>query len=291
MEILSSILTWANREESVRAVLMVGSRGRPGQQDKFSDFDLSIFGSDFDYIGNDEWLEVISPVILCIHDQFKWGESTIPTRLTIFGDHTKVDFSFHPISLLGEMVINQVLTPTYDSGYQVVLDKDGMAKQLPKPLFQSYQILLPDKEAFQVAIDEFWFEAYHVAKYLAREDLWAAKSRDHAMKIWMLRMLQWNAAAGAPSEIKAKHEGRQLGDWIRVQWLDKLEDCFSGWNSISQWQALTACIKTFANLSRETAALLGWYYPEKPESGLMDYILQLNPYLHVNPKSKTVENH
>ena len=130
MEIISSILAWANREECVRAVLMVGSRAQQGKEDEFSDFDLSIFGTPFDFIVKDNWLEEISPFILCIHDQFKWGEFSIPTRLTIFDDHTKVDFSFHPLSLLIEMVSSQILSPTYDSGYQVLLDKDKIARRL-----------------------------------------------------------------------------------------------------------------------------------------------------------------
>ncbi|MFI5155118.1 MAG: aminoglycoside 6-adenylyltransferase [Chitinophagales bacterium] len=289
--ILSGIMSWAKDEPSVRTILMVGSKAQQGKQDKFSDFDLSIFGNSFDFITNDDWLEAISPVILCIHDQFKWGESSIPTRLTIFDDHTKVDFSFHPASLLLEMVSSQILTPTYEAGYVVVLDKDKIADLLPKAKGQAYQVLLPDKDAFNEAINEFWFEAYHIAKYLSREDFWAAKSRDHDMKKWMLRMLQWNAAANAPTPIKAKNEGRQMQDWIRPEWFNALEACFSEWDALSQWKALGISMKTFAILARETATVLGYLYNEKPESGLRNYILQLNPYSHVNPKSKSNGNH
>jgi len=53
MDILSRILAWAGTEDSVRIILMVGSRAQQNV-DEFSDFDLSIFGNDLDFIYDDK---------------------------------------------------------------------------------------------------------------------------------------------------------------------------------------------------------------------------------------------
>lgn len=284
MEILPRIIAWAQAKDSIRAILMVGSRAGGGKMDEFSDFDLSLFGHSFEFIGDDQWLETFAVPIICIHDQFDWGTIKIPTRLTIFEDFSKYDFSFHPYGLLESMARESILNPGYDAGYEVLLDKDGVCRNLPRPSFQSYQILLPDKKAFQVAINEFWFEAYHLTKYLARKDLWVAKSRDHAMKQWLLRMLQWNAKADSKKLLSAKNEGKQMNEWVRKKWQIKLVNCFAGWNQDAQWQALVSTTRTFSELSRETAVLLSYSYERKAESGILDFIKNQNPHSHGNGK-------
>ncbi|MBD3231473.1 hypothetical protein GF322_02305 [Candidatus Dependentiae bacterium] len=45
---------------------------------------------------------------------------------------------------------------------------------------------------FYECIDDFWFEVYHVAIYLARQDLWLAKFRDNDIKRFLLKMIEWN---------------------------------------------------------------------------------------------------
>ena len=89
---------------------MVGSLAGQGKKDHLSDLDISIFGSHFDFISDDAWLDAIAPNIVCIHEQFQWDDFIIPTRLTIFDKGVKVDFSFHPISLLEKMVNQQKLS-------------------------------------------------------------------------------------------------------------------------------------------------------------------------------------
>ena len=125
---LDQIMRWAEKNQSVRAMLLVGSLASAGKRDEFSDYDLSLFGEGFGFIEKDDWLKEIANPVLCIHENFFWDDTWIPTRLTIFENFIKSDFAFHPSSLLRKMVDQQHLSPTYDAGYQVLLDKDGLAK-------------------------------------------------------------------------------------------------------------------------------------------------------------------
>lgn len=277
MDILSRIVDWANHTDSIRVILLVGSRAQNKSVDIYSDLDLSIFGRHFDFISDDEWLKKIGSPIVCIHDEFPWDDHLIPTRLTIFDDLTKVDFSFHPLDLLKDMVQRRMLRPAYGNGYSVLIDKEGIGSQIPAADFRAYQMKKPEEKEFQLAINEFWFEAYHVAKYLARKDLWAAKSRDWATKSWLLRMMQWKAVALSGSSLQLKNEGREMWTWLPKEMYNELENCFCGFGLNEQWIGLISTSKLFLKVSRETCKIFGFNYDKGPEEKISEFISQLNP--------------
>jgi aminoglycoside 6-adenylyltransferase len=172
---INQIRDWAAEEASIRTVLLVGSRAGDGKQDLLSDYDISLFGSFDKFAILDDWLNKIGPHLICIRDRFFWDENLVPTRLVIFENGTKADFAFHPSELLEKMIDSNQLSPTYDSGYQVIVDKDDRTANLPPASWRAYRLRVPSQEEFSNVRNEFWFEAYHVAKYLYRKDFWVAR--------------------------------------------------------------------------------------------------------------------
>jgi aminoglycoside 6-adenylyltransferase len=253
---LDRIREWASREQDIRTLLMVGSRGGNGKTDKLSDYDISVFGPFEEWSISDEWLLKLSPYWICIRDQFQWAEKVIPTRLVIFKSGIKVDFAFHPSRFLEQMIQSRQLFPAYDSGYMVILDKDEIATQLPHATFTGFIRQVPGQEEFSYAWNEFWFEAYHVAKYLRRADFWIAGTRDNAMKKWLLKMLEWYAASKPGFQLAIGNEGKNLQAWIDEKYYCRLESCFSGCDQSGGINALYATLDLFSDLSKETAATL-----------------------------------
>jgi aminoglycoside 6-adenylyltransferase len=272
---LDQILRWAEKKQSVRTLILVGSRANPAKQDERSDYDISIFGEDFDFIEKDEWLTDIFPPLLCIHEKFFWGDTCIPTRLTIFENLIKVDFAFHASALLEEMVKHQHLTATYDAGYQVLLDKDGLANGLPGPTFRAYTKEKPNRYDFDNAVREFWFEAYHVGKYIARKDLWVAQVRMQDMRKWLLAIFEWNVAAKADFLLRMNTDGKAMNDWIPPAFKKEIKKCFAGLDLAAQRLALHETIGLFGVVARETARMLQYDYPEKVDHEITAFISQL----------------
>jgi aminoglycoside 6-adenylyltransferase len=274
---LPQILAWAEYEESIRIALMVGSRAIDGISDDQSDYDISIFGSYDAYIDNDDWLKRIQPPCICIHDEFPWQSIQIPTRLVIFENGIKVDFAFHPLLLMQQMISTQQLFPDYHSGYRVILDKENITHQLPAASLNAFIIQLPTVREFETATHEFWFEAYHVAKYLYRKDFWVAKHRDGSMKKWLLKMLEWNAAACSHSALSSNTDGKNIRLWIQDKYYGELADCFSGWEESSCRQALFDTIGLFNKVAAETALHLQYTYDTKPGDLISIFITRLLP--------------
>src|SRR5690349_8781718 len=120
MRHLEKIINWANSISNIRAMILSGSLTSKGKQDILSDYDIAIYGNEFDFIENDDWLNNIQEFWICIHDRFEFIGYEIPTRLTIFDAYLKVDFSFHPMQELRQMIDDKKIPDDYNIGYEVL---------------------------------------------------------------------------------------------------------------------------------------------------------------------------
>jgi aminoglycoside 6-adenylyltransferase len=257
------VLEWAEREEPVRAVVLVGSRAASGTIDELSDYDLAIFARTHEsYLQDDHWLSSIGRAWVCIPDHYEMGSTVIPTRLVLFDPGVKVDFAFHPLSLLSDV--------TSGGAHKVLLDKDGLARERSHRDREASAV--PDEPAFVRLVHEFWFEAYHVAKYLHRGELWLVKSRDAATKALLLQMMEWHAWASHGPGYDTGWEGRGLERWVaRPVWTD-LHETFSGFDAEGSRRALYATIRLFRRLAQEAAERLGYAYPREVDDDIRGFI-------------------
>src|SRR5689334_19099224 len=149
MQNLDKIIRWGKDSASVRAMILSGSLAGKGSTDELSDYDIAIFGNDFSFIETDDWLNNIQDYWVCIHDQFEMLGIEIPTRLTIFNEYFKVDFSFHPMQLLDKMIRSKKIPDDYNIGYKILIDKDSIANKLPQPTFTGFRVNKPDENIFK----------------------------------------------------------------------------------------------------------------------------------------------
>lgn len=269
---LDKIVRWAEKNPSVNALLLSGSLAGRGRKDIFSDYDIAVYGNNFDFIDDDEWLKQIGNYLVCIHDNFEFLSYPIPTRLTIFDDISKVDFSFHPVQLLQTLTELEKLPDDYNIGYRILLDKDGTAARLKAPTFTGFVIKKPSPEEFENNVKEFWFEIYHVAKYLSRGDLWTAKWRAWAAKKFLLSMLEWNHAIKARWKFSPKKDGKNMKDWVDKKIWKELEDCFGRFDKRDSWKALQKTIKLYQRIAPKTAEHLKYPYDQKLDHGISKFI-------------------
>jgi aminoglycoside 6-adenylyltransferase len=275
-EILPKIITWAQSEETVRAALLIGSRAT-GSIDELSDYDVSIFTSQIPpYIRNNQWLSQIHTHWVCVHEKLPWKEKSIPTRLVIFEDGIKVDFAFYPLEALADLSKGTSLPADYDDGYQVLLDKDSLAASMPAPTYRGYLQQKPTQEEFLKVVEEFWFEAYHVAKYLKRNDLWRVKFRDWGMKDpFLLSMINWNEAAKRSWNLKTHSQGKSMQSYINKSTWKDLHLCFGHFTEEGSRKALEEAISLFRRLAIETAELLSYTYPYDIDENISGYMQKL----------------
>jgi len=96
-ELLKRICTWAERQLDIRALVLTGSHAR-GQADDLSDLDLEFFTRAPErYVQSDRWMADIGTVGVYLPLQNDRG---LPTRLVIFDNGLKADFTICPVAAL-----------------------------------------------------------------------------------------------------------------------------------------------------------------------------------------------
>ena len=279
-EFLDKIIGWASREEPVRAVVITGSRSRgDGSTDEWSDLDLQIIASDFvTYIHNDSWLDSLGEVWI----RFPLKPDA-PYHLVWFAGGKKVDFQFVSAAAIQEMTESGALSEEYQRGYIVVLDKDKLCQNLPPSPHIFPQAELPNAAALHAVINEFWFEAIHVAQFIRRRDFWVAKCRDWTMKSNLLRLLEWRTRACRGQATNTWLLGRRIRDWVDDQTYAAIEGIWSSWNTAELWHSLLMQIELFRRLSLELTQRLGYPYSAETYRKIERYIRKLRDEDRISP--------
>ena len=235
------------------------------ESDVLSDVNLSIFTTNISqFTDNHLWIDLLSTPLIILPEKLSYYGQDYPTRLVIFENGIKVDFAFFDIALLKCLVETKKLPPEYNAGYQVLIDKDKMTVSMSKAQGCSSLVESPNEKQFLSLIEEFWFEAYHVAKYAKREDLWPLKFRQH----WitdrlLLKMVEWNAQAKREWRFSPKPHGKDMLSWVDKDIWEGFSGCFAGFDAQESYKALMELVRLFRRLAKETAVMLGYGYPEE----------------------------
>jgi aminoglycoside 6-adenylyltransferase len=277
--LLDKVVALAYADEDIRAVILEGSLAVQFQVDELSDYDVNIYTRNAEkYLVDDRWLSQIGRVILYQKEKFQFYEDIVPTRLVLFRNRERIDFSFWRLTILADIVRGEKTYESYKNGYQVLVDKDHLATQLPPPDGTGFSLSPPTRERFRQTIYDFWFEAYCVARYLARRDLWYAKLIENRyIKDHLFRMALWNHQTEnewAPDPI-LHTEGKRFEKWAPAELIESVTRCFSLYDVDGTWQSLFAMVGLFNQLARQTSLRLQIEYPDRVEEEIVDYLQYL----------------
>lgn len=266
-ELLDNVIAWAARDANVRRLLLVGSRAHATPPDDLADFDVQVYADSHEpYIQDQGWLSGIGRVWVCVPDKYLDRDIEVPTRLVIFDGGLKVDFAFYPAGHVSTGV-------SAGLPHQVLLHRDrGTTSSEPQQL-QLRSHPLPNEATFRRVVEEFWFEAYHVGKYLARHELWLAKSRDWATKQCLLTMIGWHEQVVRGRLLEAEWVGQR--SCVSPATWEAVYPTFGSFEHADSWRAAFATIKLFRQLAVEVAAATRFTYPADLDGSVGDFIQRL----------------
>lgn len=256
--LLSSILGWARTDDRVDVVVQTGSRARNRRVDALSDLDIELIGPQPDDLAGDgSWIAALGDVMVTLALANDGpGQSGWPSRLVVFGQGRKVDFTLAGPRRLEEMVAAG-LDELYDAGYLVHLDKSGATADLPHATLEPPRRTPPTQAEFSAIETEFWFEATQVAIYLARGDLWVVKLREHTMHQDLLRMLEWLVQTDPVHPAYTWHIGHHLAEWLPTREYEMAQAVFARYDPEDTRRALDSSMSLFADVSARVAERLG----------------------------------
>lgn len=275
MNLLQKVTQWAEKEDAIKALILQGSRAKNSPVDVLADYDIALFcKSSLLYTESEDWLIHIAPVWVCVKEKVLFQGQAFPTRLVIFEGGIKVDFSFFSLDCLDRMSKGS-FPDEYNRGYQILLDKDGLTRTLPKPNYKEPRAKKPSEREFLETVEEFWFEAYHVAIYLKRKDLWSVKFRSTAMHTFLLRMIEWESEAENSWHQSVPPHGKWMVSWVQPSLWQELQGVFARFDAEDSWPALEHTMSLFRRIAIRVSHQLGLRYPELMDKRLSEFIRKL----------------
>jgi aminoglycoside 6-adenylyltransferase len=272
---LAKLVEWGNKEDAVRALILLGSLAGGQPVDAFSDYDLSVFcDTDESYTRSDSWLAQFGDVLVCVKEKVVCKSKTFPSRLVIFEGGVKVDFTFLSIDILDQIVQGGSLPDDYHLGYKILLDKDHRTSEMFPPQCE-LKAFKPSEQEFQEVVKEFWFEVYHVGVYLKRGDLWSVKFRSWAANSFLLKMIEWHAEAGNDWCCSVPPIGKRMRSWISEDLWKDLHGIFAHFDVEDSWKALFNTMELFRRITAETAQSLRFNSMEDLSGNMMGFLTTL----------------
>lgn len=275
-EILRKIIAWAEREDSIRIVMLTGSLAGKGPRDEFSDYDIALFTTNIEkYASDDSWIHGIEKVWVYEPWVLRKGDKEYPTRLVVYKDGLQVDYAIFDLDHLNELKQAKTLPVEYNLGYEILLDKDSLTNDLQPATYEYPYAQKPTQEEFDSVLQVFFFEAFKEAKALVREDLWHAKIRDWSIKKRLLKMIEWHEKVKNGWNYDTNCDAKRMRSWVSPEIWTMTHDTFAHFDTADSWEKLVNTLEFFRKLSVEVAEALGLEYPHEMTTNICDHITKL----------------
>lgn len=260
--ILNRFLAWAEAQEDVRTVLMIGSQAREDHPaDSWSDVDLVVaVRATRPFLESSDWYEQLGEVWVSHLEPTALGD--VIERRVMFADASDFDFVIVRESDLPLHIQHPQIIGMIRRGMRVLLDKDRMMFRITLPIPRPQQYQPPTEAEYLNVVSDFWYHAAWTAKKLLRGEVWTAKACcDGYMKRLLLRMMEWHTHTVLPGSSDTWFNGRFLEEWGDRRALDQLRDTFARYDNDDVRRALVETMQLFRWLAKETATQLTYPYP------------------------------
>ncbi len=289
-DVLRRLVRWAEGRDPVRAMLLTSTRARPrAPVDLLSDYDVVLALEEVHPFFEDRsWLEDFGEVLVAYWDEIEPDpdhgiEQT--GNVVQYADGLKSIFRLWPVSLLRWIAAAPTLPDELDAGYAVLLDKDGLTAGLRPPTYKAYVPGRPDEETYLTWVNDFFSDAPYVAKFLRRDELFAAKWRlDYKMKhVYLRRMLEWRMERDRGWSEPTDWMGKGLKEPLPPEIWEELEGTYAGAGIEENWEALFRTMGLFRRVATEVAEGLGYAYPYDLDRRVTEYVRAVRD---LNPRAR-----
>lgn len=260
-----------NDIDNIRAALLTSSRANKNAKTDFlSDYDIELYVDDIGIITRgDEWANFLGPIMTCWprYPRTTFDNNWI-TRLLLFEDGTRIDFQITSKK--------DARLPNIDYGHEILLDKDNILSDLAEPTHSRFNIKKPTKEEYETLVNEFWWDATYVPKYLWRDELpFAKKIMNTSVHDDLIQVIKWHIGFNNNWQINVGAFGRYIKFHLEDEYWKQYEEIFCGADIEENWNSFFIAIDLFCNLARNLGIVLGYNYPNAKEDKVRNFYLKI----------------
>jgi aminoglycoside 6-adenylyltransferase len=275
-EKLETIIAWSESNKDIRTLLLTSSLVNPlATVDEFSDLDIElVFDNNAIYVTSNEWIYHFGNPIAMIEENESYFDGKHAMKMVLYDNYVKVDFKLYSLTNFLEEVNQNELCEDWDIGYKVLIDKDGITKNLKEPTYQVSIIKKPTEQKFKQLLNDFWWDTTYVAKCLVRDEIFYAKfmSESNIRTDYLIPLIEWYIANQHDWNVTTNKYGRLFKKYLTSEIWEKVERTFSGKNQNENWDALFAMADLVSEIGTDLSEKLGYEYPVKLERDIRQYL-------------------
>lgn len=272
-EMLDLILNFAKNDESIRAVILNGSRANPNApKDIFQDFDIACLVKDVNPYRRNANIPPYFGEILILQEPENMGEPSPKDAgsyayLMQFMDGNRIDLSFH--------APEKWKFVTGDSQSIVLLDKDNALGELPPASDVDYWARKPTNKQFQDCCNEFWWMNPYVAKGLWRSEFTYAKWMMEVVQEQLMDMLVWYFGIKTDFKKAPGKQGKYIREYVEPEIWAELKKTYSDANVENNWESLFTADSLFRRVAKVVAEQFGFLYPQEDDDNVSRFIRKI----------------
>lgn len=269
-DVLHQLISFAESNEMIRAVLLNGSRVNPNvENDIFSDYDVIFAVTDPKYfLNNREWIKYFGELIIMQQNVLRSGNEEWYIFLMIFYDGIRIDLSFRGVENIDKSL--------GDSLTLKLLDKDNIIRELAPPNETSYYTKEPTKEEFEKTVNEFWWVSTYVAKGIWRKELPYAKYMfDVIVRDTLMKLIDWYIGMNHNWKINTGTAGKWFEKLLPDEIWQSYKKTYVGSNYEEIWDSLFEAGRLARILGVQIADNLGYIYPIGDDERVTEYLINV----------------
>ena len=279
------IMTFAEQDERIRAVVLNGSRTDPeAPRDWFQDWDIVYAVTEVEpYVRDRSWIAAFGELIIMQTpdemELFPSGEASSGrfAYLMQFADGNRIDLTFVPVEQRHEL--------GRDSLSMLLLDKDGALEPFAEPSNSDYLPKPPTAGMFADCCNEFWWVSAYVAKGLWRRELPYAKYMcEHPVREMLHQMLNWLIGARSGYTANPGKQGKYYERYLDGKEWDAYVRTYATGDYEQSWEALLAMCELFRASGMEVAKRCGFAYNAGEDRRVTAHLLHVRA---LSPDART----
>jgi aminoglycoside 6-adenylyltransferase len=270
-EMLGLVVSTAQCDDRIRAVIMGGSRANPdARRDIFQDFDITYFVTDVgSFTDGHAWIGRFGKLMILQTPEAMGDPPPVSdgrfAYLMQFADGNRIDLTLFPVTRLSEF--------RRESLSLLLLDKDGLFETFPAPGESDFLPRPPDAKAFSDCCNEFWWVCTYLAKGLWREEIIYAKYMlDQVVREQLMKMLTWYVGVKTQFLHGPGKFGKHLRHYLEPELWAMLEKTYSDAGYENTWDAVFVTCDLFKAVAKRVAEHFGLDYPRGDDERVTDHL-------------------
>ena len=269
-QVLKQILEFASNEDSVRAVILNGSRlNINAPKDIMQDYDVVFFIKGLEDIGyktDQNWIKQFGNLVILQQNDFDDGSYVF---LIQFKDGLRIDLCYKDIEKLN-------IVAGEDSLSRILLDKDNLADKIPEPNDTIYFVKRPAEKEWDSVINNLWWIQTYVAKGIWRDELPYVKYMyDVIFMDGIRKLLSWHIGSQYDWQVNVGKCGKWFKCFLKKDLYDEFVSIYSGTDYCDIWQNLFKSGELIRKIGIELSAVVGYKYPMEYDINVSEFIRKI----------------